>query len=62
LKVVAEGVEDEATLDKLKQLGCDLAQGYHISRPLAPEQLELWLKSSASLQSAQRNLANSALQ
>ena len=62
LKVVAEGVEDEATLDKLKQLGCDLAQGYHISRPLAPEQLELWLKSSASLLSAQRNLANSALQ
>jgi diguanylate cyclase (GGDEF)-like protein len=43
LKVVAEGVEDKATLDKLNQFGCDLAQGYYISRPLPPEQVELWL-------------------
>lgn len=33
-KVVAEGVEDQETLDRLKEFGCDLAQGYHISRPL----------------------------
>lgn len=32
--VVAEGVEDQATLDLLTTLGCDVAQGYHISRPI----------------------------
>lgn len=36
LKCVAEGVEDEATLRCLMALGCDAAQGYHLSRPLAP--------------------------
>jgi EAL domain-containing protein (putative c-di-GMP-specific phosphodiesterase class I)/GGDEF domain-containing protein len=34
LSVVAEGVEDAETLDLLRQMGCDLAQGYHIARPL----------------------------
>ncbi|CAG4886178.1 putative bifunctional diguanylate cyclase/phosphodiesterase [Paraburkholderia saeva] len=43
LKVVAEGVETEAVLDHLKTLRCDLAQGYHVSRPLPPEKLEVWL-------------------
>jgi EAL domain-containing protein (putative c-di-GMP-specific phosphodiesterase class I) len=33
LQVVAEGVEDEAALDVLVQLGCDQAQGYYFSRP-----------------------------
>lgn len=33
LRVVAEGIEDAATLDLLSNLGCDLAQGYFISRP-----------------------------
>jgi len=34
LRVVAEGVEDAAVLEDLRGLGCDLAQGYHIARPL----------------------------
>jgi EAL domain-containing protein (putative c-di-GMP-specific phosphodiesterase class I) len=34
LRVVAEGIEDVATLDLLSDLGCDLAQGYYISRPM----------------------------
>ena len=34
LDVIAEGVEDEMTLNRLKLLGCDLAQGYHLGRPL----------------------------
>jgi EAL domain-containing protein (putative c-di-GMP-specific phosphodiesterase class I) len=34
LRSVAEGVEDEATLATLVGLGCDLAQGYHFSRPV----------------------------
>ncbi|MEC5405653.1 EAL domain-containing protein [Paraburkholderia sp. MPAMCS5] len=43
LKVVAEGVENEDVLGRLRELGCDLAQGYHLSRPLPPERLESWL-------------------
>jgi diguanylate cyclase (GGDEF)-like protein/PAS domain S-box-containing protein len=34
LKVVAEGVEDKETYDRLALLGCDLAQGYYMSRPI----------------------------
>jgi diguanylate cyclase (GGDEF)-like protein len=37
LRVVAEGVEDLATLDALGQLGCDLAQGYFIAMPMPAE-------------------------
>ena len=37
LKVVAEGVEDEAGLGLLRDMGCDQAQGYRISRPLRGE-------------------------
>jgi diguanylate cyclase len=33
LRVVAEGIEDSATLDLLTGLGCDLAQGYFIGKP-----------------------------
>ena len=32
-KVVAEGVEDEATLGHLREMGCDVAQGFHLCRP-----------------------------
>ena len=39
LKVVAEGVEDQACLRFLEQCGCDLIQGYFISRPVALSQL-----------------------
>ncbi|SAK53566.1 response regulator receiver modulated diguanylate cyclase/phosphodiesterase [Caballeronia arationis] len=44
LKVVAEGVENEAMLMRLKDLRCDLAQGFHLSRPLPPAKLEVWLQ------------------
>jgi diguanylate cyclase (GGDEF)-like protein len=43
LKVVAEGVEDEATLHRLEKLGCDLAQGYHFSKPLPAEMFNKWI-------------------
>ena len=33
LRIVAEGIEDRGTLELLRQLGCDVAQGYFISRP-----------------------------
>ena len=34
IKTIAEGVEDEATLQKLRRMGVDYAQGYHIGRPV----------------------------
>jgi diguanylate cyclase (GGDEF)-like protein len=40
LRVVAEGVEDVATLELLSNLGCDLAQGYLISKPKQPGDLD----------------------
>ncbi|HTU86438.1 MAG TPA: EAL domain-containing protein [Solirubrobacteraceae bacterium] len=40
LAVVAEGVERESQIDQLRELGCDAAQGYAISRPVSEEQLE----------------------
>jgi predicted signal transduction protein with EAL and GGDEF domain len=39
LRIVAEGIEDRATLDLLTRLGCDVAQGYFISRPKPANQL-----------------------
>ncbi len=42
LTVVAEGVEDQETLDLLRGWSCDLVQGYFLSRPLAPELAERW--------------------
>lgn len=46
LSVVAEGVEDEAVLGRLAALGCDEAQGYHLSRPLAAEAFEAWAREA----------------
>ena len=43
LSVMAEGVEDAAALDLLERLGCDLVQGYHLSRPLPPLEFTRWL-------------------
>jgi EAL domain-containing protein (putative c-di-GMP-specific phosphodiesterase class I) len=42
LTVTAEGVETEAQLRLLHELGCDVAQGYLIARPLAPDALAPW--------------------
>jgi len=46
LRVVAEGIETEGALDQLRELGCDVAQGYFISRPLPAQQLAKWLGST----------------
>jgi len=43
LEVTAEGVEDETALDLLREARCDLAQGYHIARPMAAKALAEWL-------------------
>lgn len=46
LDVTAEGIEDESTYEALRQLGCDVGQGYFISKPLSPEALVVWLTES----------------
>ncbi len=43
LDVVAEGVESQPIWDQLAGLGCTVAQGYHLSRPLPAEELADWL-------------------
>jgi diguanylate cyclase (GGDEF)-like protein len=43
LVVVAEGVESELTLNLLMEMGCDIGQGFLVSRPLPYERLEAWL-------------------
>ncbi len=43
LTVVAEGVEDEATWDKIAELGCDVVQGYYICKPLSAKEFSAWM-------------------
>jgi EAL domain-containing protein (putative c-di-GMP-specific phosphodiesterase class I) len=43
LRVVAEGVEDVDTFDRLADFGCDEAQGYYISRPISAIEFTRWL-------------------
>jgi diguanylate cyclase (GGDEF)-like protein len=45
LSVVAEGVEDRETFDRLADFGCEEAQGYYISEPLPVEAFDLWLSA-----------------
>ncbi|WP_109774964.1 putative bifunctional diguanylate cyclase/phosphodiesterase [Quadrisphaera granulorum] len=47
MRLVAEGVEDEATLTALTAIGCDVTQGYWHSRPLAADDLTAWLDARA---------------
>ena len=47
-KVVAEGVENGMAWDMLNNLGCDSAQGYHISKPLPVERFSGWLSTGCT--------------
>ncbi len=42
LKVVGEGVEDKESLHSLRALGCDIVQGYYVSKPLPRNEFEAW--------------------
>ncbi|MEM9515974.1 MAG: EAL domain-containing protein [Actinomycetota bacterium] len=46
LQVVAEGVENNEVLEQLRDFGCDVAQGYCISRPLAARHFIAWLNTT----------------
>jgi EAL domain-containing protein (putative c-di-GMP-specific phosphodiesterase class I) len=45
LEVVAEGVENEAILRQLVEMGSDRVQGYHIARPMPPTELVRWCQA-----------------
>jgi diguanylate cyclase (GGDEF)-like protein len=47
MSVVAEGVENEAVLEQLRELRCDAAQGYFIARPAAADRIAQWLTDPA---------------
>ncbi len=58
LQVVAEGIEIKECLDFLREVGCDLAQGYHVSRPLpAPDLLALCQRYTGVASPPQRSAA-----
>jgi EAL domain-containing protein (putative c-di-GMP-specific phosphodiesterase class I) len=46
LKAIAEGVETQAAWDKLRELGCDSAQGYFMSKPLTAAHFLDWVRTS----------------
>jgi len=52
LSVVAEGVEDGATLVALQRLGADDVQGYYLGRPMAEDALRAWVAAKAGAASA----------
>jgi diguanylate cyclase (GGDEF)-like protein len=52
LSVVAEGVENGAILEQLKQLHCDEAQGYHLSKPLPMADFTAWLADWSAREAA----------
>lgn len=48
LKVVAEGVEDQDVCDMLTILGCDIAQGYHLAKPMPYTEFRQWIHAQIS--------------
>ena len=47
MEVIAEGVENPETWEQLANMGCDVAQGYYLSRPLAPDDFLSWLSRAS---------------
>ncbi|WP_239164899.1 bifunctional diguanylate cyclase/phosphodiesterase [Actinoplanes palleronii] len=58
LSVVAEGVEDLAAVAALRELGCDVAQGYHFARPMPAEDFDQWLSDYSGRSYSARHSAN----
>jgi EAL domain-containing protein (putative c-di-GMP-specific phosphodiesterase class I) len=48
LRVVAEGIETPEQLERLRQLGCGLGQGFHISVPLTADGMETYIRREAT--------------
>jgi diguanylate cyclase (GGDEF)-like protein len=54
LEAVGEGIEDQATWNKLRALGADIAQGYFVARPLQISALRRWLDPTRATVAASR--------
>jgi EAL domain-containing protein (putative c-di-GMP-specific phosphodiesterase class I) len=54
LSIVAEGVENKQTLAALAALDCDVAQGFHIARPMPAEAFDAWRPPQPSRVAAAR--------
>ncbi len=44
METVAEGIETQEQIDFLRELGCDIVQGYYFSRPLPEQEFETWVE------------------
>ncbi len=51
-RVVAEGIEDPETLELLRVMGCDVAQGYYLARPMQLDALATLLETGAATRAA----------
>lgn len=59
-ELVAEGIENEATLALVSDWGCEQAQGYLFSRPLTPEHLSDWIANGGAARILARHVADRA--
>jgi EAL domain-containing protein (putative c-di-GMP-specific phosphodiesterase class I)/DNA-binding response OmpR family regulator/GGDEF domain-containing protein len=48
IRSVAEGIEDAATLEMIRAVGCDEIQGFYVSRPLSAGDFEQWLEAGGA--------------
>ena len=62
LRVVAEGVESEAVWRRLSDLGCDVAQGHYLSRPLPAGELLAWVRQWEELYAEAHRMADELLE
>jgi EAL domain-containing protein (putative c-di-GMP-specific phosphodiesterase class I) len=62
LRVVAEGVETEPVWRRLSDLGCDMAQGHYLSRPLPPDELIAWVRQWEELYAEAHRMADELLE
>jgi EAL domain-containing protein (putative c-di-GMP-specific phosphodiesterase class I) len=62
LRVVAEGVEREPVWRRLTDLGCDVAQGNYLSRPLPPADLIAWVRQWEELFAEAHRMASELLE
>ena len=61
LRMVAEGVETEVAYRELRRLGCDLAQGYFMCRPVPAAELEHWLANRPTVEQSGTPMGRSPL-
>jgi diguanylate cyclase len=62
LRVVAEGVETDVVWRRLSELGCDVAQGNYLSRPLPPDELVDWVRQWQELYAEAHRMAAELLE